>query len=401
MSTPKIYIIGAGVSGLTCAIELERAGYSPTIIESTDRVGGRLKTDIVDGIPLDRGFQVLLTEYPAARRYLDAGALDLKKFRPGAVIIKDGKQKRFGDFIRDRSFFPATLVSPHGSLKDKFNTYLLTKRLKSKRITDLFDHSPGSTMKYLRSKGFSEQMINEFFVPFYGGIFLEKELTTPASMFAFTLKMLSIGHAAIPALGIEEVARQLKSKLNNTEFIFETPVSHVRTGEVILENEEVFKTDAVIWTCPPKDLEPELKWRSCSTHYFYTDKSILNDNIIALLPDAASVNSIHYVTDLMGRNTDKHVLSATVVGQSDALLDDVISDLRTHCKIDTLDHISTSRIEHALPHLTMAVYAPQQDVTRMMPGVYRAGDVMANASLNAAMESGRVAAKTLVGDLQR
>jgi hypothetical protein len=364
-------------------------------------VGGRLKTDIVDGIPLDRGFQVLLTEYPAARRYLDAEALDLKKFRPGAVIIKDGKKTRFGDFMRDMSFFPSTLLSPHASLKDKFNTYLLTKRLKSKPIADLFDHPPGSTMKYLKSKGFSDRMINEFFVPFYGGIFLEKELTTPASMFAFTLKMFSLGHAAIPALGIEEIAKQLKSKLNNTDFIFETPVSYVRTGEISLENGEIIRTDAVIWTCPPKDLEPELKWRSCSTHYFYTDKNILDDNVIALLPDAARVNSIHYVTDLLGKKTDKHVLSATVVGQSDALLNDVISDIRTHCKIDALDHISTSRIEHALPHLTMAVYAPKQDVTRMMPGVYRAGDVMANASLNAAMESGRVAAKTLAGDLQK
>ena len=71
MKDQKIYIIGAGLSGLVAAIELEKAGFSPIILESSDKVGGRMKTDQVDGYLLDHGFQVILTAYPEVKRYLN------------------------------------------------------------------------------------------------------------------------------------------------------------------------------------------------------------------------------------------------------------------------------------------------------------------------------------------
>ena len=74
----NIHIIGAGVSGLVAAKVLEEKGYSPVVIEATGRVGGRVKTDIVEGYQLDRGFQVLLTAYPAIQKYIDMDALDLQ-----------------------------------------------------------------------------------------------------------------------------------------------------------------------------------------------------------------------------------------------------------------------------------------------------------------------------------
>ena len=91
-SNYKIHIVGAGVSGLIAATVLEKNGYAPVIIEATDRVGGRVKTDIVNGYQLDHGFQVLLTAYPAAQKYLDFESLELQKFLPGAMIFKNGKQ---------------------------------------------------------------------------------------------------------------------------------------------------------------------------------------------------------------------------------------------------------------------------------------------------------------------
>ena len=106
----QVVIIGAGVSGLICAIELEKAGYAPLIIEQSDRPGGRVKTDIVSGHVLDHGFQVLLTEYPAAREYLDLDALDLKRFLPGAIIFRDGKPFKFGDPLRDATFLLPTMI---------------------------------------------------------------------------------------------------------------------------------------------------------------------------------------------------------------------------------------------------------------------------------------------------
>ena len=100
----KIHIIGGGISGLIAAKVLEEHGIYPILLEATDRVGGRVKTDIVSGYQLDHGFQVLLTAYPAAQKYLDFKALELQKFMPGATIFKNKKQVTIGDPLRAVSY---------------------------------------------------------------------------------------------------------------------------------------------------------------------------------------------------------------------------------------------------------------------------------------------------------
>ena len=115
----KIHIIGAGVSGLIAAKVLEDNGFQPVIIEATERVGGRVKTDVVDGYQLDHGFQVLLTAYPAAKKYLDFESLDLQKFLPGASVFKNGRQVVLGDPLREVSLLYATLLSGIGTIADK------------------------------------------------------------------------------------------------------------------------------------------------------------------------------------------------------------------------------------------------------------------------------------------
>ena len=101
----KIHIVGAGISGLIAAKVLEENGFSPIILEATDKVGGRVKTDLVDGYQLDQGFQVLLTAYPEAKKHLDFQELDLQAFLPGAVIFKNKEQKIIGDPLKDPSLF--------------------------------------------------------------------------------------------------------------------------------------------------------------------------------------------------------------------------------------------------------------------------------------------------------
>jgi phytoene dehydrogenase-like protein len=174
----KIYIIGAGVSGLIAARVLEDNGYSPAIIEATDRVGGRVKTDIINGYQLDHGFQVLLTAYPAAQKYLDFEALDLQHFLPGASIFKNSKQKIIGDPIKDISLLFSTLFSGIGNFSDKLKILKLNSSLKEKSISTIFSDKEQSTFSYLTAFGFSDEMITNFFRPFFSGIFLETELKT-------------------------------------------------------------------------------------------------------------------------------------------------------------------------------------------------------------------------------
>ena len=154
----KIHIIGAGVSGLIAARVLEDNGYSPVIIEATERAGGRMKTDIVNGFQLDHGFQVLLTAYPAAQKYLDFDALELQQFLPGASIFKSGKQKIIGDPLKELSLLFSTLFSGIGNVGDKLKILKLNSDLKKKSTSVIFSEKEQTTFSYLQAVGFSNEI---------------------------------------------------------------------------------------------------------------------------------------------------------------------------------------------------------------------------------------------------
>lgn len=122
---PKITIIGAGISGLTAAVYLHKSGFEVSILEASDRAGGRIKTDVINGYRLDQGFQVLLTEYPECKAILNYEKLNLKRFLPGATVLYDGGQFEIADPFRRPSATFATLFAPVGSIKDKINTLFL------------------------------------------------------------------------------------------------------------------------------------------------------------------------------------------------------------------------------------------------------------------------------------
>ena len=97
-------IIGGGIAGLTAAYYLQKAERDYTILEASDRIGGRIKTDEYNGFLMDRGFQVFLTAYPEARKILDYNTLELRAFNPGAVLLRsNGKIDYMGDPLRQLS----------------------------------------------------------------------------------------------------------------------------------------------------------------------------------------------------------------------------------------------------------------------------------------------------------
>ncbi len=403
----KIHIIGAGISGLIAARVLEDSGFNPVVIEATDRAGGRVKTDILNGFQLDHGFQVLLTSYPAAQKYLDFEALDLQLFLPGASIFKGKKQKIIGDPLRDLSLLFPTLLSGIGSLSDKLRILKLNNYLKKKSLSAIFSDPEQSTFSYLKAYGFSTKIISEFFKPFFSGIFLETQLETSSRMFEFIYKMFGEGDASIPKAGIEAIPMQLLQNLKHTTFEYTSKVASIKDGEVVLENGTKLESHFTIVATEASSLISNLRnqatqWKSCDNLYFETDKRVIQDKLIGLIAaEGTLINNIFYPTSLQtASESSKELLSVTVIDNQnlskEMLIEEVKKELSEHCGIDSCQFIKQYTIPMALPQLENLKYEMLASETRLTTSVFLAGDTQLNGSLNAAMISGERAALGVV-----
>ena len=405
--SPSIHIIGGGISGLIAARVLEEHGLSATIIEASDRLGGRVKTDVVDGYSLDHGFQVLLTAYPAAKKYLDFDALELQEFLPGSAIFKNGKQKIIGDPLRNLSLLLPTLFSGIGTVNDKLKILALNRRLKKKSIQNIFAEKEQTTRVYLENIGFSEAIITNFFTPFFSGIFLENKLETSSRMFEFVYKMFGEGNAALPKDGIQAIPKQLFEKLKSTTIIFNTKVKSVENGSIKLESGETLKSNFTIIATQASGLVSNLKnqatlWKSCDTLYFEIAKREIKKPLIGLIAAPNTlINNIFYHTSLQTSATaTKELLSVTVVDKQNLtnkqLVTEVQKELKELCNIDSCTFIKQYNIPMALPNLQDIQYEMLPSETRLTETIFLAGDTQLNGSLNAAMIAGERAALEVI-----
>ncbi|MFK8163419.1 MAG: NAD(P)/FAD-dependent oxidoreductase [Lewinella sp.] len=413
MSHPQITIIGAGAAGLVAAIELERAGHRPLLLEAADRVGGRLKTDVVEDFLLDRGFQVLLTEYPEVKRYLDLEALKVKAFRPGGHVHTRQLNFRFADPMREPAQIVRSTLSPIGTLSDKIKLARLGLKLRAYSVEDCFSKSykEQPTIDYLWSLGFSEQIVERFFRPFFGGIFLEQELRTPAALFRFIFKMFGHGGAALPADGIEAVAKQLAGQLKQTEIRCNTPVSGVAGNVVTLaDGTEIVSPGGVIIACPPEKLLPQMTgtsvaWKSTTNLYFYSSRRLKENRLINLVSDPTSLINTYAVLDevapsykLKGQGGSLISVTLREAITRDSQIGQAEQDLLRHSRLgnDSLRFLHRYDVKHALPDQQHVTYTYDPSHARLADRIFLAGDHQLNGSLDAAMRSGRLAALGLL-----
>ena len=412
MKKPRILIVGAGVAGLIAARHLEEAGHAPTLIEASDGAGGRVRTDTVDGLLLDRGFQVLLTQYREARRYLDFAALDLRAFRPGALIYSGDQHFTLSDPLREPSALFPTLRSPVGSLLDKWRLFTLTQSLKRLDPAETFTgYETLPTETYLRNYGFSDQIIERFFRPFFGGIFLENELRTPAALFRFVFKMFSEGDAAVPARGMEEIPRQLAAALQRTTFLYDSPAVGIEHRQLRLRNGKALSFDAIILACPPGELVPNLAgpdvaWHRTVNLYFRAERAPLPDRYIALVADRDSpINNFCTLTEVAPAYAESGaLLSVTLKSGFETMTEpeEVARELRQRLRDKhlELDFVRRYDIRRALPDLPVLYYEQTPEQTRLNDHIFLAGDHQLHGSLDAAMRSGRNAALGVIGALR-
>ncbi|MFG0266897.1 MAG: NAD(P)/FAD-dependent oxidoreductase [Rhodopirellula sp. JB055] len=228
-------IIGGGLAGLTCGRVLADAGREFRILEATDRVGGRVRSDVVDGFTLDHGFQVLLTAFPACQQFLNYHALRLCRFEPGALVRQKGQFRLLSDPWRRPTKALASAMNPVGSLVDKLRIARLRRASLRGSLQDLYERSAMSTLDRLQEDGFSERIIDQFFRPFLGGVFLEESLSVSSRMLEFVFRMFASGDIAIPADGMGAIPRQLAEGLPRGSIQYRATVQSV---EPLSESEE-------------------------------------------------------------------------------------------------------------------------------------------------------------------
>lgn len=407
MREEKIYIIGAGLSGLIAALELEKSGFRPIILEASDRIGGRMKTDEVDGFSLDHGFQVLNTAYPEAKKYLDFQALHLKTFDPGAVIFAGKESYIISDPMRNPLKVVSMAFSKVGTFMDKVKMFTLTQDLKQKSFEEIFSAESIPTHQYLKNYGFSDQVIHNFFKPFFRGIFLEKHLNTSSRMFEFVFKMFAKGHAAVPEKGMGEIPAMIREQLSSTQIFFNHPVAEVEGTTITLESGEKLEADRIIIAVQPDRVMRQLQGqfsapRSVINLYFSLQKSFLARPMIGLLVGDHLINNLVFMDDVSpAYSKDGRALLSVTVLESDLDEKDLVKEVQKELselsgiKPDYFKFIKSYPIQYALPYVDDLKYSIPATECKVSDHVFLAGDYLLNGSINAAMTSGRLAAEAV------
>lgn len=216
-------IVGAGLAGLTCAKVLAGAGRPFVLLEASDRPGGRVVSDRrPDGFVLDRGFQVLLDSYPAARRHLDFAALGGGRFRSGAMFVGRGEPRVLENPCRAPWAAFGALRGGVLSMADQVRLAGLVMRVAAGA-----PHRDVTTEEFLRSCGFSEEFFVRLARPFFGGVLLDPSLGTSARLFAGYLRRFVTGRALLPAAGMGGLGAQLASALPRAAVHYGCPVAGI------------------------------------------------------------------------------------------------------------------------------------------------------------------------------
>lgn len=395
----KVAIVGAGMSGLICAFELERLGYQPTIFEASDGVGGRVKTQSIASASgfsyrSDEGFQVLLTAYPEVRRYLHLSELHLNRFDAAASVhISPNKTHAIGDPTRSFRWIAPSLTAPFANWGDLWKLYRLKRWVQRQSETQIFNLPPQSTIDFLKDWGFSESIIQHFFTPFYRGIFLEPALSTSARLFLFVFKMFSEGDAAIPASGMGEIPQQIYKKLHRTAFVF---------NEAIGPNELPDGYDAWVWPKNPDPTNEPEHWNGSYNYVFEIAGTEVGStppiNHLFLVPAHLNMKVNNYHFERVNQDGVEHLLvNATCLVP--ASVQEIEAELTVLIGRSGLVPVVHHFIPRALPNNTPMAAEIDPSFIRGEKGQYFVGDGLFYPSLNAAMKSGRLAAALIHSDL--
>ncbi len=436
-----VVIVGAGLAGLSCARTLHAAGVSFVILEADDAPGGRVRTDESDGFRMDRGFQVLLTAYPEARRQLDFAKLDLKSFVPGAMVRVGGRFRTLADPFRQPRKALSAALDRSLTFKDKLLIAKLRTQLFGASAPEIFQGEQQDTRAWLKQYGFSDKAITHFFAPFFGGVFLDPSLRESSRFFRWLFQCFARGETVVPALGMEQIPRQLASvlppqrllthstvtaitRVSNAKYSVDTAMRQTVDARavVIATDAEAARmlAGAVVGT---KQI-PSVGWNGTTTFYFGASRAEIEEPVLLLNGEGDTdgpVNHACFISRISPRlaPAGAALFCANVVGRAPAgeserlsLAEDVRGQMRRWFGrgVDTWEMLGGYFLPHALPLQRYADW--EQGVTQaraLTKGrgrreeaaeLYLCGDYCEQASIQGALVSGRRTAEALLETLR-
>ncbi len=401
-----ITIIGAGIAGLTCAKYLKDKGIEVLILEASEAVGGRVRTDIVKGFKLDRGFQVFLTSYPEAEKLLNYNDLRFRLLPSGARIRSGSDFFVMPNPLKNILTAPEALFSPAGSLFDKIKILQLNLETRNAAEPNSSNQSPDEeTMSFLKYYGYSDTIINRFFVPFFRGVFLEKELKTNSSFFKFLYSMFAKGDVVVPENGMQAIPEQIASQLSPNQLRLNTPVKKIAGKTVYLENGETVEAEKIVIATDANTAakllgeESKVEFNGTTCLYFESDKSLKLSGEPYLIINSNENELIDHILPISGVAANyapagKTLISVNIVGTKEFSERNVQAELvKWFGTENDWRHLRTYRIPEALPQFFQD--SASENNLKISDFIYRCGDYTAYPSLNAAMKTGREVAEML------
>ncbi|KAL4556041.1 hypothetical protein LXL04_038679 [Taraxacum kok-saghyz] len=423
-----VIVVGAGLAGLAAAKRLHSDNIPFLLVEASDGVGGRVRTDNVDGFLLDRGFQIFITGYPEARKILDYEALDLQKFYSGAKVYYGGGFHTVADPLRHLADAIQSLTNPIGTIVDKSLIALTRIRVLTQSDDQIFSAEETSTVDLLKRIGFSDSIVDRFFRPFFGGIFFDRDLETTSRLFDFIFKCLALGDNTLPAKGISAIPEQLASKLPSNSIILNTRVdaidseSELSSYTVRLNNGDILKAEhgVILAVEEPEavkllagksiDFPVQIKPpRSTVCLYFSADRSRVpvQDPILFINGSGHGiVNNMFFATNVAPSYgpPGKVLVSVSLIGLYEDVSDEelkmkVVEELSGWFGKEVAGswtYLRTYRVKFAQPN-----QCPPTDLRKnpkLGLGLYVCGDYRTSATFDGALVSGRKAAEALLKD---
>lgn len=405
-----VIVVGAGLAGLACAAALHESGVDVVVLEASDGVGGRVRTDLIDGYVVDRGFQVMLTAYPELSRQFDVDALDLQPFDPGALVWRDGKGSGVSDPFRMPSGIISTAFAPIGTLGDKLRIARLRARVRRGDAARLLAGRDVTTRAALIDDGFSDTIVQRFFGPLVGGIQLDPGLGDSRRMFDVIFRMLADGDSAVPAAGMQAIPEQLAKRLPDGAVRFGARVTSTSaSGVTVADGDELAASAVVVATEGPVASEllgiAPVGSKSAGCVYFTTEEAPTDSKMVILDGTGAGPVLNVAVMSNVARTyapPGKHLVVAALPGVCEG---DIEALARAQLRgwwggqVDDWGTLATYRIPHGQPSQAPP-FSPKLPVS-LGSGRFVCGDHRDTASIQGALFSGRRCAEAIVRSRSR